>query len=153
MIAGMVGIGGAIREGKMHRERGEVSSNRQGERQKIKGNQIKNRARTFGPGGRLMGEGDLRPPQFLAGGVRTPPAAGCGLRRSPALPRPEHGAVGKVAFEDASELSVGQLEGILLFRTVIAGGRLRSSSRPHVRHCISVHYRTFCVELPILHEW
>jgi hypothetical protein len=31
-----------------------------------------------------LGEADLRSPQFRAGCVKTPPAAGCGGRRSPA---------------------------------------------------------------------
>jgi hypothetical protein len=37
--------------------------------------------------------------------------------------------------------------GILFFRSVIAGGRLRSSSCEPVVHWISVPYRIFCVEV------
>jgi hypothetical protein len=40
-----------------------------------------------------------------------------------------------------------------LFTTVLARGRLRDSSRLTVGHWISVHSRTFCVELPVLNEW
>jgi hypothetical protein len=66
--------------------------------------------------GGSWGKGDLRPPQFRAAGVRTPPAAGCGGRRSPALPRPSYRAVGKVIFGKASESSVGKLGGNSLFQ-------------------------------------
>jgi hypothetical protein len=33
---------------------------------------------------------------------------------------------------------------------MISGGRLRSSSREIVGHWISVHYRTFCVDLHVM---
>jgi hypothetical protein len=105
-----------------------------------------------GPGGRIVG-GDLGPPQFRAGGVRAPPAAGCGWRRSPALPRPSHRWVGQVSFGKASESSVGKVGGNSLLRTVIAGGRSRSSSCKYVGHWISVHCRSFCAELQVLNEW
>jgi hypothetical protein len=87
-----------------------VESHGEERRQKIKTHLIQDKARRLCPSGRIAGgEQDLRSPQFRAGGVRTPPAAGCGGHRSPALPRPEHRGVGEVAFEDALELWVGQL--------------------------------------------
>jgi hypothetical protein len=85
----------------MRREGGEASSHGKGEHRQIKGNQIK-KAWTFGPAGPILGEANLRPPQFRAGGVTTLPAAGFGGCRSLPPPRPSHRAVGKVIFEGAS---------------------------------------------------
>jgi hypothetical protein len=50
-------------------------------RHPIEGNQMKNTAGQFDPGGRIMGARDLGPSQFRAGAVRTPPTTGCDGRR------------------------------------------------------------------------
>jgi hypothetical protein len=68
----------------MRREGVEVSAQGEGERHKIKKIQLKIKLGDLTRVGGSLGERVLHPPQFRAGGVRTPPAAGCGERRSPA---------------------------------------------------------------------
>jgi hypothetical protein len=88
-----------------------------------------------------------------AGGASTLPAARCGGSKSPFLPRPSHHAVANVGFGKASESPVGKLDGNSLFQAAIARGRLRSSSRGHVRCWMSADCWTFCVEVLILNEF
>jgi hypothetical protein len=138
----MVEIGRGDRRGGKCVEEERQSSHGEGQRLKIK--TIKKELGKLARVGGSWGEGDLRPSQFRAGGVRTPPAAGCGGRRPPPLPRPSHRGVGKIIWRKRRIRRWESWVEILFFRTAIAGGRLRSSSCESVGHWISVHCRTFC---------
>jgi hypothetical protein len=59
----------------------------------------------------MVGEGDLRPPQFLDGDVSTP------LSDPSPPPQPEGCAIGKVGFCEALELSIGEVGKRFLFFT------------------------------------
>jgi hypothetical protein len=67
------------------------------------GDEVENHARRFVRSGRIVGEGDSRPPQFTAGDVNTPP--------SDPSPPPHRWScgIGRVGFWEALELSIGEV--------------------------------------------